>query len=739
MADAVENLGFVFSAKDLASGVVTKAEENVEGATKAAEAHVTDLAESAEQATEAMGTTTESVTATIEAGFNQTNMILRSLTAALTSTSTEIVNTVGDAADALGGLETGAEAAGRATDGMADAAEGLFGQLNFVRGALGQIIKIGGVGAIFGAGLELGKRALGFIWDTLGEIVGPGIEALQNAFKTALAPVSEAIYKLSVKLAPLLQEALTPIVDIVTELIPKVGDFVSGLTESGGIVSTVFGAIQKLWAGLKDPLTRIMNALTDLAEKVLPVILRVVNMIVETAVVPILTKVADILATVVEKLVPIITAQFERMEPILETVVGVLFKIADTLLDSLLPALMPIIDLWAEMLEDQAPMIEDMVEMIAELVDALLPLLPPLVKITGLLLKMSLGNYIKMFTFFTKVSLELAKALMFLVKPLAEIVGRFADLLALGLEEWMNIMNDAWAGFVDLLKDGWEIIKVVAEAVWDFIGPPIVRAATIYINIWKTIFKVIKGLIAPIFEKIVGIVKDMIGYWEEVGEVVVTVWKKVKDAAWNAVIWIWSSLKGAFNKVKNFFSDIVSNIRSAFGKAMDWIKEKITAVLDYVGLDKAGEMAGKFIDTIKRLVTAPIETIKDLINSTIVDTINRVLRWKVPVLGGTLAKNLGIGYLEYLQEGGIVTEPIATTLVERGTPEMVLPLEKTYIQRFVASVLPLMAPVEVGPTQVETDSELKDLLKQVVGQLAQIANLLKKDERVRAPSLQGGF
>lgn|GEM_PF-1901856 len=739
MADAVENLGFVFSATDLASGVVTKAEENVEAATKAAEVHVEDLAESAEKATQSMGTATDTVATTIEAGFNQTNMILRSLTMALTSSVTEVKKVARDAAGAMGEFDTETMRASKSARRMKKESEGLFGQLNFVRGALGQIIKIGGVGAIFGAGMEAGKRTLGFVWDTLKDTIGPGIEVLQNAFKTTLAPLTEEFYKLSVKLAPMLSEALTPIVDIVTNLIPLVGDFVSGLSEGGGVISTVFGAIKKLWDGLKEPLGRIISSLTDLAEKVLPIILRVVNMILETAIIPILTKAVDIISKLVEKLVPIMVAGFERLEPLLGVIIGAIFRVADTFLDTLEPAIMPIIDLFAKMAEDQAPLIQELVEIFVELVDALLPIVPPLVKIVGLLLKMSIETQAKYMMWMVKAWLQIAKVLMVVIDPLAKVVGWLAEILAIGLEEWMTIIKDAWAGLADILERAWGILKGVVKAIWDFIGPPIIRAFTIYINIWKMIYKIVKALVVPIFEKVVGIVKNMLSFWKEVGKVVVGVWKSVKDAAWNAITWAWTTLESGFKKVKDFFFGVVDTIKTSFVKAMDWIKEKIMSLLELVGLKSVGKMAGKFIDTIKGLVTAPVETIKDLINSTIIDTINSLLRWKVPVIGGTLGGNLGLGSLSYLQEGGIVTEPTATTLVERGIPEMVLPLEKTYIQRFMASVLPLMAPVEMGPMKVETDLELKDLLKQAVGQLGKIVNLLSRDERVRPPALEGGF
>jgi len=660
VADAVENLGFVFSAKDLASGVVSKAEENMEAAVTTAEAHVTDLADAAEDATQTIGTSTDSVVSAIQGGFNQTNLILRSLTMALTTSTDEILAATGAAAEGLGELDTAAEDAKKGTDSLAKSSEGLFGKLNFVQGAIGSIVKLGGIGMIFGAGFGLGMKGITALINLISETLQPALEILTNAFKTAFAPVSEELYKLAVQVAPLLTKAIMPVVDILTEIIPHIGNFVADLTAGGGMMGTVFGGLKTLFDNLRAPVMTIVETLGNLAKTVLPVLLRVFNMIVESAVVPILTKVANILAAVIQRLAPIIEKLILKLEPIFGLVIEAVAEVADILLDALLPAMEPILDMLDEMLPDLVPLLKEMVVAWLEMAKALVPILPPLIKLVALL------------------------------------VGKV-------------------------------------------LGPVALKALGMYIKLWTEVYKLIAKLLTPAIKWVARFLADIAREWDNMGlsakETLDLIWWGVKQA-WE---WIVDKSKWLSEKVIGFFTGIPDMLKGAFTSYMDWLKGAYESIFKFLGLESTGKIAGAFIDTLKNLVLAPIDTIKAIINDTIIDTINTILAWKVPVIGGTLAKNLGLNTLPYLQQGGIVTEPTVATLVEKGIPEAVVPLEPTYIQRFMASVMPSLGAQEMGPVEVRTDSELKDLLREAVGFLAKIATKLDEGEQRRAPSLGGGF
>ncbi len=669
MADAIESIGYVFSAKDMASGVVTKAEENMQAASDAAKTAAEELASSMESVSETVELSMDSLQVEMVSGFEVTEGAIDNLTnnvvAAISVLGDRIEEVMAGATESMSDFDTVVEDTTKSSDALGKKTQSLFGKLTFVKGALTQIAKIGGMGAIMGAGFELGKSGIGKVLGVIGKIVGlvtsvlePAIEVLGNTIDAALGPLKEVFYELAIQIAPLLSKVLTPVIGIVSKVLGTFVEMIAEGGKGGGILDTVFSTIVDLWNDLKDPLMTVASTLAQLAKTVLPIIARLFGMIVKTAIVPILTKVAEVLSKIVTKLAPIIEKLFKNLEPILGTLVQAFADLAVGLLDAVFPALEPILTMLDEMLPEMLPVLDELIKAFLELAKAILPILPPVLKLVGL------------------------------------VIGKL-------------------------------------------LGPLVFKGLKLYMKLWTQIYKQLARFVKPIIEKIVDVVEGLVEEWEEFGniadEVIEAVIGTVKDA-WE---WIVEKSEWLFNKVVGFFTSIPEKIKSGFTAVLDWIKGKVTGILDFLGLSGIGKRVSGIFDTIKNLIRAPVETIKSVINDTIIETINDVLWWKVPVIGKRLQKILGLSQLSYLAEGGIATEPTPAVVGEGGVAEAIVPLKPEYIQRFVTNVLGPVGGTAERPIEVRTDSELKGLMGKMVNLLEQAVALLGAKEAARAPGLGG--
>jgi hypothetical protein len=131
---------------------------------------------------------------------------------------------------------------------------------------------------------------------------------------------------------------------------------------------------------------------------------------------------------------------------------------------------------------------------------------------------------------------------------------------------------------------------------------------------------------------------------------------------------------------------------------------------------------------------APIETLKRFINRYVVRNLNKIL--DAEILGQSLRKIVGkvftIPIIPELAEGGIITDKEVVATLHG--PEVVVPLERTAIQRFVAEVLPREGAGFVGADSVEAtlDRESKGYLGKMVDILDKI---LAKEAPETGPAL----
>tara|TARA_Y100001963_G_scaffold159292_1_gene262386 strand:+ start:903 stop:2693 length:1791 start_codon:yes stop_codon:yes gene_type:complete len=99
------------------------------------------------------------------------------------------------------------------------------------------------------------------------------------------------------------------------------------------------------------------------------------------------------------------------------------------------------------------------------------------------------------------------------------------------------------------------------------------------------------------------------------------------------------------------------------------------AIMGVIGLENFPSLSGVLGSLIGALLS-PLSSLKGLVNNWIIDPINSIIGFSLPLGIGKIKNLVGIDKIPHLARGGIVTGPTTARIGEEG-PEAVIPLSKT--------------------------------------------------------------
>lgn len=547
MADVSENFEFIFSVKDLASAIVDKTEQNVNDAVGGVTESIEHLRDSVLMSQESMSVGFEDMSNTLESRLMRSNVLLEKILGAMTEQLTNVkddVDGLGDAAgDTFGGAEDSARSFGGVLGSLGEAATGLFGKLTFVKGSLATIAKLGGAGLIFGTGFKAGMELFSKFQEIVSDLLGPAIKHLGGIMEAVFVPLQKAFHDLAVKLAPLLARTLEPIVGFLKEVVDRVTKLID-VGKGMSFIDKILGHMKTLWEGLQEPIGRFMKAITKLVDTVFPIFLRLVDKFVGSALVPIITKLADVASILFERLSDLFLKLFVPFEPVLDQMIGLFGELAVILIDSLLPVMEPFLSLLEEMLPQFLPLIKQMGNMLKDV-------LPPLMKVIGPILTI----LAKIVTFTTKIQMKTFLAIQEVFMNIFEV---FAD----GLVYWLDKAIDGFDDLIGVLDDviGW--LDDLWESIFELFSPNPGKIVKLLQKFWK--------FLGSMFEKGVDFLADTF----------LSIPKKIQYAFESILSW----LKYKFEKILDFFglSDVSATTTQFFNAIKSFVLAPIEGIRSFI-------------------------------------------------------------------------------------------------------------------------------------------------------------
>lgn len=206
-----------------------------------------------------------------------------------------------------------------------------------------------------------GAAALEQIGEVKYNDLGSAFESVKRSAEVALLPMASMIANTLTSLAPILSdtfESISPVLtDTLNACMPFVEEFLIGM---GDALQEVMPMVAELAAGLLPVLTQLVGTLLppllDLAQQLLPPLMQIVQAI--------LPPISSILAAVL----PLLT----------EIASTVLPYIAEMISENLVPAITPLLEVAAQLVNDIVmPLIDLLLPPLMSLLDALMPVLSP--------------------------------------------------------------------------------------------------------------------------------------------------------------------------------------------------------------------------------------------------------------------------------------------------------------------------------------------------------------------------
>lgn len=660
MADdpgGMETIGYLFTAKDLASGVATKAEKTVEAAAEGVENTLLGLTTSTEALSVQMSGSFEVIEGAVEGVQKAAEAVLVNLS----TTFDEVPPKVSRAfqhlpkivQDALAQIPIAEQAAAvrdfyGALDALPVVAESVARSLDKMEGALDQnqatlanLAKWTGKGikdsvfGLLGAGAGLALSPI----EKLAVGVGNAADGFQAFLKSdrKLKTVGGLFFDLKVKAG----SAAVAIKDGVRAFFgfsdPKgmkgFKDFehgLGGLHRSGGIGGALLGPLA--------PVMRLLSPLLDLVEEALQPAIETFGMLVRNAFAP-FSFLADTIAQSLAPLIQKVIGPFASMMELIAAQVGTLLQgLMDTgatagpmaklsgffaqmagVLGDLATEVLPILmDVGGTLFDTLMEVLPDVLDVVVELAKALTPLLVGLVKIGAALVKYVFGPLL----------VTTIKTIAKWIKLAVPYIAEFALAFRIGAEKLVVKITDFFGHFSKNASDFY--VLFIAPAIDWLVSLP----------------EWVSGIFGSVADKVGG-------FFTTVGGMVVNGWaafRMLASAGWDAVVALFD------------FTGVTGSIGSAF-------------------------------DTLLSALSAPLRALVSFVADWLVAPLNKLLSATLPVIGVQLGTLIGLPGaiaapgIPGLAEGGIVNRPTFAQIGEAG-PEAVIPLRTEAIEKIIAPMFP---------------------------------------------------
>lgn len=312
------------------------------------------------------------------------------------------------------------------------------------------IAKVGGLAVLLGPLLPLIKPFMMLV-DIIMETLQPAMDLLKSAMQGAFAPLSKAIYDLTLKLLPHLMRVVDPIVEFLVRGVEMLG----ALFEEG-----------------------TFDQLVSVFDDLLPLVQQIVNSFVRDFLKPVGGVLFKTVIKLFQSLVHLAVDFVKTIAPYLPKFFHTLSQIAEVILSGLGDAFDVLLKEFAKILTgpDFMRLLQSMVDLLQAMLPIVTQLLPPMTKLFAEVL----GKFLVPATIviLTKLTKLIGDAL-YLAQPL---VGYIKDVLD-ALNEWWdrneNVFGDVITGIkdvavrtVDWISEKftafWDMMKVGANAVIGF-------------------------------------------------------------------------------------------------------------------------------------------------------------------------------------------------------------------------------------------------------------------------------
>lgn len=259
------------------------------------------------------------------------------------------------------------------------------------------------------------------------------------------------------------------------------------------------------------------------------------------------------------------------------------------------------------------------------------------------------------------------------------------DLFISPLETFWGWIEGAWESFTGWGSDAWSTISSVYTNL--FTNP-----IDTYWNLLGTMWETLSGwgedawrLIGIAFE--IAYVTPMMFFWDSLNTMWSTLagwgestWESVGDAWDNYIALPIAAFFTAIGNSWDYITDLIetgwNNLTSIFDFSWsdllpDWSWSDIIpgSLMDFFSLDNLENV----FSGIASMFDAVVAPIKDAINDYIIDTLNDITGYELPIIGESLRSMTGVDKIPRLAKGGIVNEPTLAIVGEDG-PEAVIPL-----------------------------------------------------------------
>lgn len=262
------------------------------------------------------------------------------------------------------------------------------------------------------------------------------------------------------------------------------------------------------------------------------------------------------------------------------------------------------------------------------------------------------------------------------MQNVAPVFAAFGELLSAIFNRIATIVSWLWTNvfqpYLQFILSGWQLLWAGVQAVWEKIGPPIMTAIGVAINVmqtvwtgvWnavKTIFTGVWNAIRIVVETVLGVIKGVIntatnvikgnwtGAWNSIRDTINTVWNGIRQGVQNGI-----------DTVRNLVGSIRGTIPGVLSGAGDWLVQTGRNLL--VGLwNGISDKVGWVKDKISGVGSSIINSVKGVFG---IHSPSRVFKG----IGGNLMDGLAIGIRDLAGVNSAIS--LATNTVEAGFDPM---------------------------------------------------------------------
>lgn len=297
--------------------------------------------------------------------------------------------------------------------------------------------------------------------------------------------------------------------------------------------------------------------------------------------------------------------------------------------------------------------------------------------------------------------------------PIGLIILAITALIAIFVTLWNNCegFRNFWIGL-------WENIKTLFQAFLDWISPAVEALKGFFVSAWegikaawsvavsyfttiweniKLVFSVVKTILVGFFQNAWNGIKvvwnAVTGYFRAIWDTIKGIFSVVKDVLTGNWKSAWEGIKGIVNTWKNYFSGIWDGIKNVFSGVSSWFKNIFSTAWSAVKgvFANWGSFFGGLWTTIKNKFSAIGTNIANAISGAVksgingvISSIERIINGGINLINGAIGlinkiPGVSIGKLSRLSlprlaKGGIVDSPTIAEIGEDGR-EAVIPLE----------------------------------------------------------------